>query len=55
MSKKYTYNLSVRINIKIQSDLDMENAIDELQTETDYIISSTDNVEVIDTELVGIS
>ena len=54
MSKKYTYNLSVRINVKVQSDMSVEETIEELQTETDYTIPSTDNVEVIHTELMEV-
>ena len=49
-----TYNLTVTVNIKVKSNLPIEDVIDKFGSETDYSFSSTDEVEVIETEILEV-
>jgi hypothetical protein len=52
---KTTKTVYVTIKVKIASDLEEHDAIDELANNTEYSIPSTDNVKVVDTELLEVS
>lgn len=49
-----TYNLAVTVNIKVKSNLPIEDVIDQFGSETDYNFCSTDEVEVIETEILEV-
>ena len=49
-----TYNLTVTVNIKVKSNLPIEDIIDQFGSETDYNFSGTDEVEVIETEILEV-
>ena len=49
-----THYLTVTVNIKVKSNLSIEDVIDQFGSETDYNFSSTDEVEVIETEILEV-
>ena len=49
-----TYNLTVTVSIKVKSNLSIEDVIDQFGNETDYNFESTDEVKVIDTEILEV-
>ena len=49
-----TYKLTVTVNIKVKSNLPIEDVIDQFGSETDYNFNSTDEVEVIETEILEV-
>ena len=49
-----THYLTVTVNIKVKSNLSIEDIIDQFGSETDYNFSSTDEVEVIETEILEV-
>ena len=54
ISNMKTHYLTVTVNIKVKSNLSIEDIIDQFGSETDYNFSSTDEVEVIETEILEV-
>ena len=49
-----TYYLTITVQVKVESNLSIEEVIDQFGSETDYNFSSTDEVEVIETEILEV-
>jgi hypothetical protein len=49
-----TFTFTVEIKVVVETDLSIEDAIDQFQTETDYDFTETDNIKVIETELLEV-
>ena len=49
-----THYLTVTVNIEVKSNLSIEDIRDQFGSETDYNFSSTDEVEVIETEILEV-
>ena len=49
-----THYLTVTVNIKVKSNLSKEDIIDQFGSETDYTFESTDDVEVLETEILEV-
>ncbi|WP_111634836.1 hypothetical protein [Pedobacter cryoconitis] len=47
-----TYTLIFTIRIEVSSSLTLSKAVQELETETNYSIGSTENVTVLETEIL---
>jgi len=50
MEKMNDYIFYVTVKVKVSSNLELEKAIDEFQSESFYNFDSTDNVTVLNTE-----
>ena len=44
--------IAITINIKVESDLPIDEVVGEFSTETDYNFSDTENVKVVNTEIL---
>ena len=49
-----THYLTVTVNIEVESDLPIEDLIDQFGSDTDYEFKSTDDVKVISTEILEV-
>jgi len=47
-----TYSLIFTIRVEVASPLTLAEAVQELETQTDYSIGSTENVTVLETEIL---
>lgn len=47
-----TYTLILTIRVEVNSPLSLTKAVQELEAKTDYNISGTENVEILDTEIL---
>jgi len=49
-----THYLTVKVQVKVESNLSIEEVIDQFGSETDYTFESTDDVEVLETEILEV-
>ena len=49
-----THYLTVKVQIKVESNLPIEEVIDQFGSETNYDFESTDDVEVLETEILEV-
>jgi hypothetical protein len=49
-----TYYLTVKVQIKVESNLSIEEVIHQFGSETDYDFKSTNDVEVLETEIYDV-
>ena len=49
-----TYYLTITVQVKVESNLSIEEVIDQFGSETDYNFESTDDVEVLETEILEV-
>jgi len=47
-----TYTLMLTIRDEVSSSLSLSKSVQEMETETNYSIGSTENVEVLETQIV---
>ena len=49
-----THYLTITVQVKVESNLSIEEVIDQFGSETDYNFESTDDVEVLETEILEV-
>ena len=49
-----TYYLTITVQVKVESNLSIEEVIDQFGSETDYNFESTDDVKVLETEILEV-
>lgn len=50
-----THYITVTVQIKVQSNLSIEDIIDQFGNDTDYNFTDTEDVEVMETEILEIN
>lgn len=49
-----THYLTITVQVKVESNLSIEEVIDQFGSETDYNFESTDDVKVLETEILEV-